>query len=99
MPTLLNEIEWGEPILPVVKNPEWERQVKHELGGEFAGDATDKPSFILRHAREFLFGSGEDPCFVDLKQLKERAYPMTATLSPASRGLKTTPHISRWPRI
>ena len=34
MPTLLNEIEWGEPILPIVKNPEWERQVKHELGGE-----------------------------------------------------------------
>lgn len=34
MLTQINEIEWGEPILPVVKDPEWKKQVKHELGGE-----------------------------------------------------------------
>jgi len=37
MSTLLNEIEWGEPILPVVNDPEWEKQVKNELGGESPG--------------------------------------------------------------
>ena len=34
MPTLLNEIEWGEPILHITNDPEWKKQVKHELGGE-----------------------------------------------------------------
>ena len=34
MPTLINEIEWSEPILPVVEDTEWRKQVKHELGGE-----------------------------------------------------------------
>ena len=33
MPTLLNEIEWGEPILPIVEDKEWRAQVKSELGG------------------------------------------------------------------
>ncbi len=37
MPTLLNEIEWGDPILPIVKDPEWEKQVKNELGGQTPG--------------------------------------------------------------
>lgn len=34
MLTQINEIEWGEPILPAVEDPEWEKQVRHELGGE-----------------------------------------------------------------
>jgi len=34
MPTLLNEIEWSDPILPVVDDEEWEKQVRHELGGQ-----------------------------------------------------------------
>ena len=34
MPTLLSEIEWGEPILPLVEEREWKKQVKFELGGE-----------------------------------------------------------------
>jgi len=34
MPTLLNEIEWGKPILPVVDDPVWKKQVRFELGGE-----------------------------------------------------------------
>jgi alkylhydroperoxidase family enzyme len=33
MPILLNEIEWGEPILPVVDDKKWEKQVRRELGG------------------------------------------------------------------
>jgi alkylhydroperoxidase family enzyme len=34
MPTLLSEIEWGEPILPLVQDARWKKQVKFELGGE-----------------------------------------------------------------
>ena len=34
MPTLINEIEWGNPILPVTEDSQWRKQVKHELGGE-----------------------------------------------------------------
>jgi alkylhydroperoxidase family enzyme len=33
MPALLNEIEWGEPILPEVEDKEWRAQVKSELDG------------------------------------------------------------------
>ena len=33
MPTLINEIDWGEPILPFVEDRKWKNQVKHELGG------------------------------------------------------------------
>ncbi len=31
---LMNEIEWGEPILPPVMDIEWKKQVKYELDGE-----------------------------------------------------------------
>lgn len=34
MLTDINEIEWGAPILPVVDDPVWKKQVKNELGGE-----------------------------------------------------------------
>lgn len=32
MAQLLNEIEWGNPILPAVKDPEWEAEVKADIG-------------------------------------------------------------------
>ena len=32
MAQLLNEIEWWEPILPAVEDPEWEPEVRAELG-------------------------------------------------------------------
>ncbi len=32
MAQLMNEIEWGEPILPSVEDPEWEAKVKAEMG-------------------------------------------------------------------
>jgi alkylhydroperoxidase family enzyme len=32
MAKLINEIEWGEPILPRVQDPEWEAEVEAELG-------------------------------------------------------------------
>ncbi|MDX1478237.1 MAG: hypothetical protein R3301_11070 [Saprospiraceae bacterium] len=32
MAQLLHEIAWGEPIFPVVPDPEWEHRVKSELG-------------------------------------------------------------------
>ncbi len=32
MAQLLNEIEWWEPILPAVEDPEWESEVRAELG-------------------------------------------------------------------
>jgi len=32
MAQLMNEIEWSEPILPTVKDPEWESEVKAEMG-------------------------------------------------------------------
>ena len=32
MAELLHEIEWGSPLLPIVRDPEWEAQVKSELG-------------------------------------------------------------------
>lgn len=32
MTNLINEMEWGEPILPSVEDPEWETEVKTELG-------------------------------------------------------------------
>ena len=32
MAQLINEIEWGEPILPVVHNSEWEAEVKADIG-------------------------------------------------------------------
>lgn len=32
MVQLLHEIEWGDPILPVVKDPEWEAEVKADVG-------------------------------------------------------------------
>ena len=34
MPTLINEIEWGDPILSKTPDPEWEKQVRTELGGQ-----------------------------------------------------------------
>ena len=33
MPVLISEIDWGEPILPLVEDHQWKKQVKHELGG------------------------------------------------------------------
>ncbi len=32
MAQLMNEMEWGEPILPAVADPEWEAKVKAEMG-------------------------------------------------------------------
>lgn len=32
MAQLLNEIEWGQPILPSVKIPEWEAEIKADIG-------------------------------------------------------------------
>lgn len=32
MAQLMNEIEWGDPILPRVHNPEWEAEVKADIG-------------------------------------------------------------------
>ena len=32
MTNLINEMEWGKPILPRVKDPEWEAEVNAELG-------------------------------------------------------------------
>ncbi|MCP4368136.1 MAG: hypothetical protein GY797_08545 [Deltaproteobacteria bacterium] len=32
MAQLMNEIEWGEPILPIVDDPEWEAEVKAAMG-------------------------------------------------------------------
>lgn len=34
MPTPINEIEWGDPVLPVKEDTLWRKQVKQELGGE-----------------------------------------------------------------
>ena len=32
MAVLLNELAWGEPILPMVSDPAWEAQVKRRAG-------------------------------------------------------------------
>ena len=32
MAQLINDIEWGEPNLPIVRDPEWEAEVKADLG-------------------------------------------------------------------
>jgi alkylhydroperoxidase family enzyme len=32
MAQLINDIEWGEPILPIVRDPEWEAEVKADMG-------------------------------------------------------------------
>ena len=32
MAKLINDIEWGEPILPIVGDPEWEAEVKADMG-------------------------------------------------------------------
>ncbi len=32
MNQILNEMEWGDPILPIVEDPEWEAQVVAEIG-------------------------------------------------------------------
>ena len=32
MAQLINDIEWGEPILPIVRDPEWEAEVKADIG-------------------------------------------------------------------
>jgi alkylhydroperoxidase family enzyme len=29
---LINDIEWGEPVLPIVRDPEWEAEVKADMG-------------------------------------------------------------------
>lgn len=32
MAQLINDIEWGEPVLPIVRDPEWETEVKADIG-------------------------------------------------------------------
>lgn len=32
MTQIIHEMEWGDPILPIVEDPEWEAQVKAEIG-------------------------------------------------------------------
>ncbi len=32
MTQVINKMEWGDPILPIVEDPEWEAQVKAEVG-------------------------------------------------------------------
>ena len=50
MALLLNEIEWGEPLLPAVADPAWEAEVKRRGGQVFEVDRRVAPSHWLREA-------------------------------------------------
>lgn len=55
MAVLLNEIEWGEPILPAVADPAWEAEVQGALGAVFDLMRRVSPSPWVRAVQLGLF--------------------------------------------
>ena len=47
MAKLINDIEWGEPILPIVQDPEWEAEVKADMGMVRNGPSGTKTSVSI----------------------------------------------------
>lgn len=56
MALLLNEIIWGEPLLPIVQDPAWEAEVRRRSGHVSEVDLRVAPSHWLREAAQAATG-------------------------------------------
>ena len=73
MALLLNEIEWGEPLLPVVPDPAWEAEMKSRGGRPNNVDLRMAP---LPWLREFCFSART--YFYSVAVMPERLFSMVA---------------------
>ena len=73
MALLLNEIQWGEPLLPVVADPAWEAEMKSRGGRPNNVDLRTAP---LPWLREFCFSART--YFYSVAVMPERLYPIVA---------------------
>ena len=73
MTKLLNDIQWGEPLLPVVADPAWEAEVAGRGGRPNNVDLRMAP---LPWLREFCFSART--YFYNVREMPERLFPMVA---------------------
>jgi alkylhydroperoxidase family enzyme len=73
MALMLEEIQWGEPLLPVVADPAWEAEVKSRGGRPNNVDLRTAP---LPWLREFCFSARV--YFYSVAMMPERLFPMVA---------------------
>ena len=73
MALLLNEIQWGEPLLPLVADPAWEAEVASRGGRPNTVDLRTAP---LPWLREFCFSART--YFYSVAVMPERLFPMVA---------------------